>query len=78
MPTLERRACVAMRERVAPAAPLAGCRRAGRVRTHEDYNILATLRPGRDRARRTGRKWNTITARLRHDQPEVEPAERAA
>ena len=46
---------------------------AAQVRGHEDYNIIGKLRPGvgLDQARA---EMATITARLRHDFPEVYPA----
>ncbi len=46
---------------------------AAQVRGHEDYNIVGRLRPGvtLDQARA---EMATITARLRHDFPEVYPA----
>jgi predicted permease len=45
---------------------------AARNRDHEDYNIIGKLRPGVS-AREAQAEMNTITARLRHDYPEVYP-----
>ena len=45
---------------------------AARVRDHEDYNIIGKLRPGVS-ARAAQAEMDTITARLRHDYPEVYP-----
>jgi predicted permease len=45
---------------------------ASTVRGHEDYNILARLRPGVS-LQQARAEMNTITARLRHDHPEVYP-----
>ncbi len=45
---------------------------AARIRDHEDYNIIGKLRPGVS-ARAAQAEMDTITARLRHDYPEVYP-----
>ncbi|MGC2697640.1 MAG: ABC transporter permease [Candidatus Angelobacter sp.] len=45
---------------------------AATVRGHEDYNILATLKPGVS-VQQAQAEINTITSRLRHDHPEVYP-----
>jgi predicted permease len=45
---------------------------AARYRDHEDYNIIGKLRPGVS-AREAQAEMDTITARLRHDYPEVYP-----
>jgi predicted permease len=45
---------------------------AARNRDHEDYNIIGKLRPGVS-AREAQAEMDTITARLRHDYPEVYP-----
>ncbi|HEU4415740.1 MAG TPA: ABC transporter permease [Candidatus Angelobacter sp.] len=50
--------------------PLAAA--ASTVRGHEDYNILATLKPGVS-VQQAQAEMNTITARLRQDHPEVYP-----
>ena len=46
---------------------------AAQVRGHEDYNIIGELRPG-VRLEQARAEMATITARLRHDFPEVYPA----
>jgi predicted permease len=45
---------------------------AARIRDHEDYNIIAKLRPGVS-ARAAQAEMDAITARLRHDYPAVYP-----
>ena len=45
---------------------------AARNRDHEDYNIIGKLRPGVS-AREAQAEMDTITARLRHDFPDVYP-----
>jgi predicted permease len=45
---------------------------AARIRDHEDYNIIGKLRPGVS-ARAAQAEMDTITARLRHDYPDVYP-----
>ncbi len=45
---------------------------AARVREHEDYNIVGKLKPGVS-VRQAQAEMDTITARLRHDYPEVYP-----
>ena len=45
---------------------------ASRVRDHEDYNIMGQLKPGVSLSQAQA-EMDTITARLRHDYPEVYP-----
>ncbi len=45
---------------------------AARIRAHEDYNIIGKLRPGVS-PRQAQAEMDTITARLRHDYPDVYP-----
>jgi predicted permease len=46
---------------------------AAQIRDHEDYNIVGKLKPGVS-VRQAQAEMDTITARLRHDHPEVYPA----
>lgn len=46
---------------------------AAQMRDHEDYNIVGKLKPGVG-VRQAQAEMDTITARLRHDHPEVYPA----
>jgi len=46
---------------------------AAQVRGHEDYNIIGKLKPGIS-AQQAQAEMDTITARLRHDFPDVYPA----
>ncbi|MGB0033910.1 MAG: ABC transporter permease [Candidatus Acidiferrales bacterium] len=45
---------------------------ASRIRDHEDYNIMGKLKPGVS-LKQAQAEMETITARLRHDYPEVYP-----
>jgi len=45
---------------------------AARIRSHEDYNIIGKLKPGVS-VRAAQAEMDTITARLRHDYPDVYP-----
>jgi len=42
------------------------------MRDHEDYNLVAKLKPGVS-AMQAQREMDTITARLRHDHPDLYP-----
>src|SRR5580704_1281940 len=66
MPTLDgaEQADILLPLPLAPDAP--------RIRAHEDYNIIGKLRPGVS-PREAQAEMDTITARLRHDYPDVYP-----
>jgi predicted permease len=53
--------------------PLPLTANAAEVRGHEDYNIIGKLKPG-VAVQQAQAEMNTITARLRHDHPDVYPA----